>query len=66
VNNGAGSLPGMQWNSVNHTNALIPFFAKGRGAKGFRKLADEHDPLRGAFLDNTELAKVILFYLSQP
>ncbi len=66
VNNGAGNLPGMQWNSGNHTNALIPFFAKGRGAKAFRKVADEHDPVRGAYLDNAELAKVILFFLSQP
>ena len=29
VNNGAGVVPGVQWGSGNHTNQLIPFFAKG-------------------------------------
>jgi alkaline phosphatase len=35
VNNGTGNLPGMEWHSGNHTNSLIPFFAKGVGSELF-------------------------------
>jgi alkaline phosphatase len=59
VDNGAGILPGMQWNSGSHTNALIPFFAKGDAARLFRPYADERDPVRGRYLDNTELGTVL-------
>ncbi|KJS17248.1 MAG: alkaline phosphatase [Peptococcaceae bacterium BRH_c4b] len=58
-NNGAGNLPGMQWNSPEHTNSLIPFFAKGDAARIFKSYADEKDPVRGSYIDNTEIAKVI-------
>ncbi len=59
VNNGKGKLPGMRWNRRGHTNSLIPFFAKGAGAKRYLELADETDPKRGAVIDNTELAKPV-------
>lgn len=59
VNNGAGIMPTMAWNSGNHTNQLIPFFAKGDGAQIFKKLADQVDPLRGNYLDNTEIVTAI-------
>ncbi|SCZ81999.1 alkaline phosphatase [Acidaminobacter hydrogenoformans] len=55
VNQGAGVMPIMTWNSGSHTNQLIPFFAKGAGSELFKKLADQQDPVRGAYLDNTEL-----------
>jgi alkaline phosphatase len=58
-NNGAGNLPGMQWNSPEHTNSLIPFFAKGDAARLFKSYADGKDPVRGSYIDNTEIAKVI-------
>lgn len=60
VNNGAGSLPGMVWNSGDHTNQLIPMFAKGQGAAVLRKTADQMDPVRGRYMDNTEFFGVIL------
>lgn len=60
VNNGAGNMPGMQWNSGNHTNSIIPFFAKGDAARLFKKYADGIDPVRGRYIDNTEIAKTIL------
>jgi len=63
VNNGAGNLPGMQWNSGSHTNALIPFYAKGNGALLLRARARKLDPVRGRYLDNTDLAKVMLSLL---
>jgi alkaline phosphatase len=52
-------LPGMEWHSGSHTNQLIPFYAKGRGARLFKKKADEFDPVRGPYLDNVELAEVL-------
>jgi alkaline phosphatase len=63
VNNGAGNLPGMQWNSGHHTNSLIPLFAKGDAARMFKRYADEYDPVRGRYLDNTELADVLFWTL---
>ena len=60
-NNGAGNLPGMEWNSGSHTNQLIPFYAKGRGAKLFRKDEDMmSDPVRGDYIDNTIIAETII------
>jgi alkaline phosphatase len=63
VNNGKGNLPGMQWNSGSHTNALIPFYAKGKGAGLLRARARGIDPVRGRYLDNSDLAEVMLFLL---
>jgi alkaline phosphatase len=59
-NNGAGNLPGMEWHSGSHTNQLIPFYAKGRGAQLFRKDGVMmSDPVRGNYIDNTKIAEVI-------
>ena len=55
-NNGKGNLPTMFWNSTNHTNQLIPFYAKGAGSEIFKKLADEVDTVKGPYLDNTEIS----------
>lgn len=59
LNNGQGVMPTMAWNSGDHTNQLIPFFAKGAGAEIFKKLADETDPVKGIYLDNTEISEAI-------
>ncbi len=59
VDNGTGVLPGMEWHSVDHTNSLVPFFAKGDAARLFRGLADLYDPVHGSYLDNTEMAKAL-------
>lgn len=58
VNNGTSILPGMQWNSGSHTNSLIPIFARGEGISHLGILTDEHDPVRGRFISNTEIAQV--------
>jgi len=57
VNNGAGNLPGMQWNSGDHTNALIPLYARGRGCTHLYRHGPKHDPVRGPYIDNTDLAR---------
>ncbi|MBD3223718.1 MAG: alkaline phosphatase [Caldithrix sp.] len=58
-NNGMGEMPGMEWHSGGHTNSLIPFYAKGFGSELFIEKADEEDPVRGNFLDNAEVGKVL-------
>jgi alkaline phosphatase len=63
VNNGMGNLPGMQWNSTNHTNSLMVLSAKGDAARMFSRYADQYDPVRGWYLDNTELAKLVFWAL---
>ena len=56
-NRGAGTVPGVGWYSTSHTNSLIPVFANGDAAELLRKYADEQDPVRGAYVDNTEVAR---------
>lgn len=58
-NRGKGVLPGMEWHSGSHTNSLVPLYAKGAGADILERFADENDPIRGAYVDNTEIAKTI-------
>jgi len=61
VNNGAGNLPGMEWHSTNHTNSLMVLSAKGDAARMFHRYADELDPVRGPYADNTDMAKVVFW-----
>lgn len=49
----------MSWNSGDHTNQLVPLFAKGKGAELFKKVADQKDTVRGNYMDNTEIPLVI-------
>jgi alkaline phosphatase len=56
---GPGAVPGMKWNGTKHTNSLVPFYAKGAGSEDFLTLADETDPVRGAYLDNAELGSML-------
>jgi alkaline phosphatase len=60
VGNGAGFLPTMEWHSGSHTNSLVPFFAKGRRAQSFNDSIEGYDAVRGPYIDNTVIAKVIL------
>jgi len=65
VNNGAGNLPGMEWHSTNHTNSLMVLSAKGDAARMFHTYADQYDPVRGRYLDNTEVA-MLVFWAMDP
>jgi len=56
---GEDNLPLMEWHSGSHTNSLVPFFAKGRGAQDFKKTLDGYDPVWGPYIDNTDIANVI-------
>jgi len=65
VNGGRGVLPQMRWNSTDHTNSLVFFFAKGRGSKLFEQEAKNKDARYGRYIDNTDIAKVIFALLEQ-
>lgn len=71
ISKGRGVMPEMYWheNTVEgyvysgmlwHTNLLVPFFARGAGSEMFREAADEKDPVRGYYLDNTEISRIII------
>ncbi|MEI6455600.1 MAG: alkaline phosphatase [bacterium] len=57
--NGVGSLPMMKFNSPNHTNSLVPLFAKGRGSELFQGFATGQDPVRGPYIQNSDIQKLI-------
>ncbi|MGC5628578.1 alkaline phosphatase [Georgenia sp. Z1344] len=42
-----------------HTHQIVPFFARGAAAEEFAAVADSTDPVRGDYLENTDIAEVI-------
>jgi alkaline phosphatase len=71
VNNGKGNLPAVTYYNHRplyetpaapffwHTNALVPLFAKGSGAELFASQVEGVDPVRGRYIDNTDIFKVM-------
>lgn len=59
VNNGPGKMPGLMYHAKNHSNSLVPLFARGAGAKNLDTLTVGTDPVRGKYVDNTAIAKVM-------
>ena len=59
VDNGAGNMPGFEYYSSNHTNSLVPLYAKGIGSELFENYAVNEDSVRGFYIDNTNIAHVI-------
>jgi alkaline phosphatase len=57
--NGAGKLPGARYFSTEHTNSLVPLYAIGAGSELFDGYADATDPVRGKYIDNTEIFLVM-------
>lgn len=55
-----GQVPTHEWGSEKHTNSLVPLFAEGAGAQALAERADAIDPVRGQYLDNTDIGQVIL------
>jgi len=49
------------WNTGGHSNSLVPLFVKGAGAELFAAKIDpaDLDPVRGAYLDNTDVFSVM-------
>lgn len=61
TDHGKGVLPGMKFHSNDHSNSLVPFFARGAGSELYRHYADEYDEIRGPFLQNSEVPQLIRF-----
>ena len=55
----------MEWHHDYHTNSLVPLYAKGFGSERFAALADETDPVRGLYLDNTEIGLLLIELLKE-
>ncbi|MDR2755708.1 MAG: alkaline phosphatase [Planctomycetaceae bacterium] len=65
-NNGRGKVPGVQYSSSGHTNALVPLYAKGIGAdlflkkiKGTDQKAAQFWNFSGQYVDDTDIFHVI-------
>jgi alkaline phosphatase len=59
TNKGRYVVPGVEWGSGDHTNQLIPLYAKGGIAEFLNTYVRTKDPVRGAYIDNTDLAKMV-------
>lgn len=59
VGHGIGTMPDMQFNYWEHTNSLVPLFAKGAGSERFSQYTTHTDPVRGPYIDNTDLHRVM-------
>jgi alkaline phosphatase len=59
ADHGKGNLPVMNFYSGDHTNSLIPFYAKGAGSELYKNFADEFDSVRGPFIQNSEISQLI-------
>jgi len=55
-----GQMPAMEFRTGKHSHALVPLFARGAGAEGLLALADDEDPVRGAYLDSAELGAFLV------
>lgn len=64
VNNGKGVMPGMEYHSTDHSNQIIPLYAQGAYAPAFAAYADQTDKVRGRYIDNTEIAKLLFAALA--
>lgn len=54
-----GELPVGEYHTGGHSNALVPVFARGPGAAAIGARADMQDPVRGAYMDNIDIAGAI-------
>jgi alkaline phosphatase len=61
IDNGKGVLPGAVFLSDNHTNHLVPFFARGSASHVFEMLATWFDPVRGPYLHSLSVGHVIKY-----
>jgi alkaline phosphatase len=63
---GEGTLPGYAYNSKGHTNSLVPLYAIGAGSDVFKKLIVGTDLVRGNYVDNTDIFRVMHTALGYP
>lgn len=59
VDHGIGKVPGLHFNSHDHTNSLVPLYARGEAAQLLAMEVTGSDSVRGPYLDNTAIFRVI-------
>jgi len=58
-NNGKGVLPGAAYNTDGHSNSLVPVYAIGAVSQLLVGYANQQDPVRGRYVDNTEIFQIM-------
>ena len=53
------AVPAMSWHTGGHTSQLVPFYARGSAAPAFTDAVIGQDPVRGPYLDNTSIQRVV-------
>lgn len=56
---GRGAVPGLRYHSKGHSNSLVPLHAKGAGSERLASKVVGKDPVRGPYVDNTDVAEVL-------
>ena len=59
VSRGKGVMPEAVWYSGSHTSSLVPFYAKGYGSSLFSKYVNGMDKVRGEYIDNTAIGRLL-------
>lgn len=59
VDQGPGKVPQLKYHSKNHTNSLVPLYARGAGSELLAQLVVGQDPVRGPYIDNTGVARLL-------
>jgi alkaline phosphatase len=66
VSNGAGAMPDFVFNSINHTNSLVPTYVKGAPASLLGHIPDgKHRGGPHRYADNTDIHKLVLLALGK-
>ena len=63
-NEGAGILPGHIWHDNSHGNQLVPAWVRGCNSHLFGTMIGGPDPVRGRYIDQGDLGKVMLMSLT--
>jgi len=48
------------WNTTGHSNSLVPLYARGVGETLLGAFTSGHDPVRGGYLQNTDVFRVVV------
>jgi alkaline phosphatase len=61
-----GEMPNLTWVLKGHSNQLVPLYAKGRFSDRFAGRVRGLDPMRGPYVDNTDIGRILLDALRAP
>jgi alkaline phosphatase len=61
-----GRMPDLGWDQKDHTNQLVPLFARGCFSDRFARRVRGTDPAHGPYIDNTDIGRILLEALAEP